>query len=68
MQPFTPDIHRNQHLLDLQARNFHTANNIREQGHHIIVAHGHVGHNFLEGDLLGRMVLVLLSTARQLEP
>ena len=58
----------NQHLLDLQAMYLHAANDIREQGHHIIVAHGHIGHNLLEGDFLGCMVLVLLSTAIQLEP
>ena len=54
------------HLLDLQARYLHTANNVREKRYHIIVAHGHIGHDLLEGNLLYRIVLVLFASTVQL--
>lgn len=55
------------HFLDLQAWNLHTANNIGEQSYHVVVAHGHVGHDLLEGNLLGRVILVLLTTTVELQ-
>lgn len=45
----------------------HAANNVRKEGNHVIVAHGHVGDNLLEGGLLGGEVLILLSAAVELE-
>lgn len=53
------------HLLDLQAGQVHTADDIREQADHIIVAHSHVGHDLLERNLFGRIVLVLLTTTAE---
>jgi len=35
---------------------------IGEQGDHIVVAHGHVGNNLLESNLLAEVTLVLLSS------
>lgn len=55
------------HLLDLETRYVHASDYVREEGDHVVVAHGHVGNNLLESDLLDRMVLVLLSAAVQLE-
>jgi hypothetical protein len=55
------------HLLDLEAGDMHATNNVREEGHHVIVAHGHVGDNLLEGRLLGGEVLVLLAAAVEFE-
>lgn len=55
------------HLLDLQARNIHTANDIGKEGDHVVVAHGHVGNDSLEGHLFGAMILILLAAAVQLE-
>ena len=45
----------------------HAANNVREEGDHVVVAHGHVCDNLLEGRLLCREVLVLLAAAVELE-
>lgn len=47
------------HLLDLQTRQIHTGDHVGEQGHHIVVAHSHVGDDLLESDLFGRVVLIL---------
>lgn len=55
------------HFLDLETRNIHATNNIGEEGDHVVVAHGHVGHNPLQGHLLGAMILILLAAAVQLE-
>lgn len=52
----------NAHLLDLQCRNHHALDNVGEEGGHVVVAHGHVGDNLLERDLLAGKVLVLLVT------
>lgn len=48
------------HLLDLEAWNRHAIDNVGKQRDHVIVAHRHVGHNLLQGDLLRGKVLVLL--------
>lgn len=56
------------HLLDLQARDLHTADDVWKQGHHIVVAHGHVRHHLLQGNLLCRVVLIALSPIVQLQP
>lgn len=56
------------HLLHLNTLNPHATHNIRKQRHHIIIAHGHIGDNLLQRNLLARKVLVLLAAAlRQLE-
>ncbi len=45
----------------------HATNHIRKQCHHVIVAHGHVGHNLFECNLLRRIVLVLLAPTVELQ-
>jgi hypothetical protein len=45
----------------------HGRNDIRKQGDHVVVAHGHVGDDLLEGCLLCGEVLVLLAAAVELE-
>ena len=55
------------HFLDLQTRYVHTTYDVREQCNHIIIAHGHVGNNLLEGCLLRREVFILLTAAVQFE-
>jgi len=59
---------RDAHLLDLQTRYLHATNNIWKQSHHIIIAHGHVGNDLLQRNLLRRMILVLLPSTVQLQP
>ena len=44
----------------------HACDDIWEETNHIIVAHGHVGYDLLEGDLLRRVILVFLASAVQL--
>jgi hypothetical protein len=65
--PGIVDQEEETHLFDLKVWDVHAADNIGKQGDHIVVAHGHVGNNLLEGDLLGGEVLVLLAAAIQLE-
>ena len=55
------------HLLDLQTLNVHTSNDVGEQSDHVVVAHRHVGDDFLERNLLRRIAFVLLASAIQLE-
>lgn len=57
----------NPHLLDLQAWDVHAAHDIGEEGYHVVVAHGHVRNNLLQGRLLRGEVLVLLSAAVELK-
>lgn len=59
--------HKLLHLLDFKTRNVHAADDVGEKRNHVIIAHCHVGNDFLQGDLLYRMILILLSTAVQLE-
>lgn len=56
----------NVHLLYLQTGQIHTADNIWKQSNHIIIAHGHVGDDLLESDLLGGVILVLFASANKL--
>ena len=55
------------HFLNLQAGNVHTADYIGKEGDHLVVAHGHVGNDLLESDLLLVEVLILLAAAVELE-
>ncbi len=48
------------HLLDLPVVDLHTIDDIREECNHIVIAHGHIGHDLLEGHLLESMILVFL--------
>lgn len=48
------------HLLDLQGRYHHALDDVGEEGGHVVIAHGHVGDNLLERNLLAGKVLVLL--------
>ena len=54
------------HLLDLQNLNIHAVYNVWEKCNHVVVAHGHVGHNLLECILLCGIVLILLAAVGQL--
>lgn len=56
------DVHA--HLLNLQAGNVHAADDIGKQRDHVVVAHGHVGDNLLEGNLLAMVGLVLFASRR----
>jgi hypothetical protein len=44
----------------------HAVDDVREQRYHVVVAHGHIGHDALQRNLLGRIVLVPLSASVQL--
>ena len=44
----------------------HAFNDIREECHHIVVAHGHVSHNLLQGNLFGSMILVFFAATLKL--
>jgi len=54
------------HLLDLEALDLHAADNVRKQSNHVVIAHGHVGNDLLESDLLGGVVLILFTTHGEL--
>lgn len=41
----------------------HTSNNIWKEGNHVVVAHGHIGDNLLESNLLVVVHLVLFGGA-----
>jgi len=45
----------------------HAADDVGEEGHHVVIAHGHVGDDLLEGRLLGGEILVLLAAAVELQ-
>ena len=55
------------HLLDFQRVDLHATNHVGKQSYHVIVAHGHIGNNLLQSNLLGTEVLVLLAAARKLD-
>lgn len=55
------------HLFDFQAGYRHTVDDVGKQSHHIVVAHSHVGHNLLQRNLLGRVVLVFPPPAGQFD-
>lgn len=55
------------HLFDLQTRYLHTADNVRKEGHHVVIAHCHVGNDLLESNLLRGVVLVFLPSAVELQ-
>lgn len=48
------------HFLDLQRWDHHALDNIGEQGCHVVITHGHIGHNFLQSNLLACEVLIFL--------
>src|SRR5205807_10311685 len=50
------------HLLDLQGLYIHAVDYVWKQRCHIIVAHSHIGHNFLKRYLFFGKILVLLIT------
>lgn len=55
------------HFLNLKALDLHAAYNIREQRHHIVITHGHIGYDLLQRNLFSSVVLVLLPAAVELE-
>lgn len=46
------------HLLDLESGDHHALDYVGEEGGHVVVAHGHVCDDLLEGDLLAGEVFV----------
>lgn len=46
------------HLLDLPVVDLHAVDHIRKECNHIVIAHGHIGHDLLEGHLLECMILI----------
>ena len=67
LHPRIVDQIQEAHLFNFQALDGHAGDNIGKQTDHVIVTHGHVGDNLLEGNLLLGKVLVLLAAAVQLE-
>lgn len=55
------------HLFYLEALYVHAPDDVGEEGHHVVVAHRHVGDDLLERNLLGDIAPVLLPTRVQLE-
>lgn len=56
------------HFLDFKYRDLHTSHDVRKEGDHIVVAHRHVGDDFLERIFLSGMVFVLLAGSRKFLP
>src|SRR5579859_5137387 len=48
------------HLLDLDDRQCHTLDDGREEGTHVLVSDGHIGHNLFECFFFSSMRLILL--------